>query len=116
MPKGTGSFRCRKGQAHSGGDPTAADDCLQKEPLGRRTLGQPLSQPNPHTHRMNSSRNDRNQSHNATATWLPLDMPSNSVRRSPRRVRAFRPCGRERAAWWFDQMRRIVETGADFRA
>jgi hypothetical protein len=44
-----------------------------------------------------------------------LDIPSNPIRRSPRRNRSFRPCGRERAAWWFDQMRRIVETGADFR-
>jgi hypothetical protein len=51
----------------------------------------------------------------ATTAWLPLDMPMPPQRRAPRRVRNFRPCGRERAAWWFDQMRRIVETGADFR-
>jgi hypothetical protein len=64
---------------------------------------------------MNSSRSDMNKSTAATAAWLPLDIPSNPIRRSQRRNRSFRPCGRERAAWWFDQMRRIVETGADFR-
>ena len=64
---------------------------------------------------MNNSRSDMNKSTAETAAWLPLDIPSNPIRRSPRRTRAFRPCGRERAAWWFDQMRRIVETGADFR-
>ena len=38
--------------------------------------------------------------------------PTTSSRRTSRRQR---PCSNERAAWWFDQMRRIVETGADFR-
>lgn len=27
-----------------------------------------------------------------------------------------RPCPPERAAWWFDQMRWVVEQGVDFRA
>ena len=31
-------------------------------------------------------------------------------RRGPRRVR---PCSRERAAWWFAQMRRVVDEGRE---
>jgi hypothetical protein len=33
-----------------------------------------------------------------------------AVRRSSRRVR---PCSRERAAWWFAQMRRAVDEGRE---
>ena len=66
---------------------------------------------------MNSPRSALNKTNATTTTaWLPLETPVMPVRRAPRRVRSFRPCGRERADWWFDQMRRIVETGADFCA
>ena len=30
--------------------------------------------------------------------------------------RPIRPCTRARASWWFDQMRRVVDEGLDFRA
>lgn len=66
---------------------------------------------------MNSPRTNLHKNSAATATaWLPLEIPAMPARRIPRRTRPFRPCGRERAAWWFDQMRRIVDSGADFRA
>ncbi|MSU84693.1 MAG: hypothetical protein EXS21_06205 [Pedosphaera sp.] len=65
---------------------------------------------------MNSPRSALNKTNATTTAWLPLETPVMPVRRAPRRVRSFRPCGRERADWWFDQMRRIVETGADFCA
>ena len=91
-------------------------DCLKKEPHEERTLGQPLSDQTPQAHRMNSPRSALNKTHTTTTAWLPLEIPAIPLRRAPRRVRSFRPCGRERAAWWFDQMRRIVETGADFCA
>jgi hypothetical protein len=65
---------------------------------------------------MNSPHNALTKTNATMTAWLPLEIPSTPVRRAPRRVRNFRPCGRERAAWWFDQMRRIVDTGADFCA
>ena len=91
-------------------------DCLKKEPPEQRTLGQPLSHPTPQAHRMNSPHSALNKTNATMTAWLPLEIPSIPVRRTPRRSRNVRPCGRERAAWWFDQMRRIVETGADFCA
>lgn len=45
---------------------------------------------------------------------LPLDLPHASERPNLRRNRQTRPCGRERAAWWFAQMRRVVAEGRDF--
>ena len=45
---------------------------------------------------------------------LPMELPAQAPRRGRRRVRAVRPCGRDRADWWFDQMRRIVDEGRDF--
>jgi hypothetical protein len=65
---------------------------------------------------MNSPHSALNKTNATMTAWLPLEIPSIPVRRTPRRSRNVRPCGRERAAWWFDQMRRIVETGADFCA
>ncbi len=32
----------------------------------------------------------------------------------PRRKRVVRPCSRERAAWWFDLMRRVVDEELEF--
>lgn len=43
---------------------------------------------------------------------LVLPLPATSMR--PKR--AARPCTRARARWWFDEMRRIVDEGLDFRA
>jgi hypothetical protein len=40
---------------------------------------------------------------------LPAPAPA-SARRSARRQR---PCSQERAAWWFAQMRRVVEEGRE---
>ena len=106
----TSPHRKRKKQSH----PT---DCLKNEPHERRTLGQLLSDQPPQAHRMNSPRSALNKTNATTTTaWLPLETSVMPLRRAPRRVRNFRPCGRERADWWFDQMRRIVETGADFCA
>jgi hypothetical protein len=65
---------------------------------------------------MNRSRTDLHKTHATTTGWLPLDLPAAPARRVHRRPRTFRPCGRERAAWWFDQMRQIVDSGGDFRA
>ena len=96
--------------------PKETPDCLKKEPPEQRTLRQPLSHPTPQAHRMNSPHNALTKTNATMNAWLPLEIPSTPVRRAPRRVRNFRPCGRERAAWWFDQMRRIVDTGADFCA
>ncbi len=31
-------------------------------------------------------------------------------------TRPARPCSRERADWWFRQMRRVVEEGIDYRS
>lgn len=35
-------------------------------------------------------------------------------RRGQNRQRRPRPCGRARAAWWFDEMRRVVDQGRDY--
>ncbi len=34
----------------------------------------------------------------------------------PPAPRHSRPCNRQRADWWFRQMRRVVEEGLDYRA
>ena len=46
------------------------------------------------------------------STQLDLSLPT-AGRRTARRQR---PCSRERAAWWFAQMRRVVEEGREVRA
>lgn len=45
---------------------------------------------------------------------LPVPEPTATPQRSPRRPT--RPCSRERAAWWFQQMRRAIEEGTRFDA
>ncbi len=47
----------------------------------------------------------------ALPTALPSALPS-PVHPARRRV-VQRPCSRERAAWWFEQMRRAVDQGRD---
>ena len=49
-----------------------------------------------------------------TVDLLPVEPPDNPERRPMRRARPARACGRDRAAWWFDQMRRVVDEGRDF--
>ena len=75
-----------------------------------------MSEAIPQPPAMNRAHSDLQKTTATTTAWLPLDLPAAANRRTNRRQRALRPCGRERAAWWFDQMRRIVDTGADFRA
>lgn len=41
---------------------------------------------------------------------LDFDLPE----LPPRRQRIARTCSQERAAWWFDLMRRVVDEGIDF--
>lgn len=41
---------------------------------------------------------------------LVLPLPQMTARNR----RPIRPCSRARAQWWFDQMRRVVDEGADF--
>ncbi len=58
----------------------------------------------------------------ATKPQLDLTLPvpesaaaaTSTPQRSPRRPT--RPCSRERAAWWFQQMRRAIEEGTRFDA
>jgi DNA-directed RNA polymerase subunit M/transcription elongation factor TFIIS len=58
----------------------------------------------------------------ATKPQLDLTLPvpestpaaPSTPQRSPRRPT--RPCSRERAAWWFQQMRRAIEEGTRFDA
>ena len=45
-----------------------------------------------------------------------LAFPLPEVPRAIRAKRAVRPCTRARASWWFDQMRRVVDEGLDYRA
>ncbi len=45
-----------------------------------------------------------------------LAFPLPECARPARIKRAMRPCSRARASWWFDQMRRVVDEGLDFRA
>lgn len=47
-----------------------------------------------------------------TAEQLPLALPRS---RATQR-RSAKPCSRERANWWFAQMRRVVEQELDFEA
>ena len=59
----------------------------------------PFTQPAP------SGREIRPAQLDFTLPFLPA-----SGRRTSRRQR---PCSSERAAWWFDQMRRVVDEGRD---
>ncbi|MSU31730.1 MAG: hypothetical protein EXS25_03525 [Pedosphaera sp.] len=56
----------------------------------------------------------KNETEAELSGLLPLDLPRASVRLNLRRNRQVRPCERERAAWWFEQMRRVVAEGRDF--
>lgn len=52
-----------------------------------------------------------------TADQMPLGLPVPVVVSRPARpVRRLRACSPARARWWFDEMRRIVDAGLDFRA
>jgi hypothetical protein len=56
----------------------------------------------------------KNEIDRVTTGLLPMELPSSGARRGQRRIREVKPCGRARADWWFDQMRRVVEEGRDF--
>lgn len=47
-------------------------------------------------------------------SWSPPNVERSPVRRPVRSAGA--PCPRERAQWWFAQMRRVVASGEDFHA
>jgi len=49
---------------------------------------------------------------------LPVPEPAPAAPSAPQRSprRPTRPCSRERAAWWFQQMRRAIEEGTRFDA
>lgn len=49
---------------------------------------------------------------------LPVTDPAPAAPSTPQRStrRPTRPCSRERAAWWFQQMRRAIEDGTRFDA
>jgi DNA-directed RNA polymerase subunit M/transcription elongation factor TFIIS len=49
---------------------------------------------------------------------LTLPVPDPAAPSTPQRStrRPTRPCSRERAAWWFQQMRRAIEEGTRFDA
>jgi hypothetical protein len=56
----------------------------------------------------------KNETERLALDLLPEEPRSGSGRLPNLRSRPARACGRDRADWWFDQMRRVVEEGRDF--
>lgn len=75
--------------------------------LETATIGQPMSDP---ILKARAMKRELPEAEQQLALILPL--PTTAIRRK----RLVRPCTRARARWWFDEMRRVVDQGLDFRA